>query len=167
MEYLGIYNDEGKATDKKVIRGEKLELEENEHIAVAIIFIENSEGKFLIQKASKEKGSYFSSTGGHIDFGETPLSTIKKEVEEELGVNISNDEIIDLGYSNYGKPLIFLYYIKKDINLAEIILQKEEVDYVEYMTIDEINKLIEEDKMLKSHAEMFKRVLNEKVSIEK
>ena len=43
-------------------------------------------------------------------------------------------------------------------------LQTEEVDYVKYMSIDEIKKLIEEDKMLKSHGLMFKEILKIKTN---
>ncbi len=161
MEYLGIYDNEGKPTGRKVVRGDKnIKLNDNEHIAVSIIFIENDKGEFLIQKASKEKGSYFSSTGGHIDFGETPSSTIKREIEEELGVNVDNDVIEERGFFNNDKSLIFLYYLKKNIDLNKVVLQKEEVDYVQYMTIDEIKKIIKENKMLKSHALMFEKINN-------
>ena len=56
MELLDVYDDKGNLTGKKVERGEKVkELEENEHIAVGVIFIENSKGEFLIQKTSKER----------------------------------------------------------------------------------------------------------------
>ena len=162
MEYLGIYNDEGKVTSKKVVRGSNYDLKENEHIAVSIIFIENDKGEFLIQKSSKEKGGYFSSTGGHIDYKENPFSTIKREVEEELGVTIHDDEIEECGFFNNGKALIFLYYTHKNIDTSNIKLQKEEVEYVQYMTVDEIKKLIANDKMLKSHALMFERILEKK-----
>ncbi len=163
MEYLGIYDNEGKPTGRKVVRGDKnIELNDNEHIAVSIIFIENDKGEFLIQKASKEKGSYFSSTGGHIDFGETPMSTIRREIEEELGINVDNDEIEECGFFENGNALIFLYYLKKNINLDDLKLQKEEVDYAQYMTVDETKKLIEEDKMLKSHGRMFEKILVKK-----
>lgn len=71
--------------------------------------------------------------------GETPLKTIKREVREKLGVNIDNDNIIELGFLLYNKPIRYLYYLKK-ININNIKLQKEEVEYVKYINISEINK---------------------------
>ena len=64
MEYLSVYNERREKLNKKVARGEKLL--DGEHILISIIFIENNEGKFLMQKTSKEKGSKYSSTGGHV-----------------------------------------------------------------------------------------------------
>lgn len=163
MELLDVYDSTGNKTGKTVIRGDKtVKLDENEHIAVAVIFIENSKGEFLIQKTSQGKGGEFSSTGGHITHNETPLSSIKREVEEELGINIENEEIKELGFINYDMPLRYIFYLKKDIDLNEVKLQQEEVDYVKYMTIDEINNLINTDQITKSHGIVFKEMLKRK-----
>lgn len=160
MELLDVYDDLGNVTGRTVVRGDKsVKLNEHEHIAVAIIFIENDKGEFLIQKTSKEKGGYYSSTGGHIDSGETPLNTIKREVLEELGVNIDKDNIVEYGAILHDKTIIFLYYIKKNIDINKVKLQKEEVDYVKYMSKNEINELIENNEMLKSHGNMFKEII--------
>ena len=51
MEYLDVYDENKKKTGKIIVRGEKPK--ENEHILLSIIFIKNSEGKYLIQKTSK------------------------------------------------------------------------------------------------------------------
>ena len=129
MELLDIYVNNGHKTNKQVIRGDKnTVLNDNEHIAVSIIFIENSNGEFLIQKTSKDRGNDFSSTGGHVTNGETPLEAVKREVKEELGVSIDNDDIKYLGFIIYDIPIRFLYYLKKDIKLEDIKVQKEEVD---------------------------------------
>ena len=46
MELLDLYDDNGKVTGKTIVRGDKsAKVEPNEHIALATIFIENSEGK--------------------------------------------------------------------------------------------------------------------------
>ena len=163
MEYLDIYDDEGHVTGRKIIRGDKsAKIGEHEHIAVGVIFIENDKGEFLIQKTSKEKGGEFSTTGGHIDSGETPEVSIRREVEEELGINVDNENIESLGYLMFDMPLRYLFYLKKNIDINDVKVQKEEVDYVEYMSVDKINKLIESGEMLKSHGIMFKELLNKK-----
>ena len=161
MEYLDVYDSNGNVTGRKVIRGDKSEVfNENEHIAVSVIFIENSKGEFLIQKTSKEKGGNYSSTGGHVDGGETPLEAIKRETKEEIGVNIDNDEIIDYGFMSFDMPLRFLFYVKKDVNVDSLIVQDEEVEYVKYMSVEEIDKLIKTNQMLKSHSIMFNELMS-------
>ena len=160
MELLDIYDNEGNKTGKVIKRGDKsVQLSENEHIAVAVIFIENNKGEFLMQKTSTEKGGLFSSTGGHIDSGETPLSTIRREVEEELGINVDNDTIEEYGFILYDKPLRYMFYLKKDIDINDIKVQKEEVEYVKYMTKEEILNLIENKQITESHGIIFNKIL--------
>ena len=161
MELLDLYDDNGKVTGKTIVRGDKsAKVEPTEHIALATIFIENSEGKFLIQKTSKEKGDVFSTTGGHVDSGETPLDTIIRETKEEIGVGIDSDEIEEYGYMMFDMPLRFIFYVKKDVDVSNLKLQKEEVDYVKYMSVEEIQDLIQSGQMLKSHAILFNELLS-------
>ena len=160
MELLDIFDDFGNKTGKTIVRGDKnIKLNKNEHIAVANIFIENEKGEFLIQKTSKEKGGLFSTTGGHVDSGETPLESIKREVKEELGINIDNEKIEDLGFMLYDMPLRYLFYLKKNININELNVQIEEVEYAKYMSVQDINKLIYNNEMLESHGIMFRELL--------
>ena len=163
MELLGIYDNNGNPTGRSIVRGDKnAKLNENEHIALAVIFIENDKGEFLIQKTSKEKGGEYSSTGGHVNYGETPLESIKREVLEELGTDISSDNIVEYGFILYDIPLRYLFYIKKNIDVDSINLQEEEVESVKYMSIDEINNLIETNQMLKSHGILFKELMKKR-----
>ena len=163
MELLDVYDSNGNVTGRTVVRGDKTAVfNENEHIAVAVIFIENDNGEFLIQKTSKEKGGHYSSTGGHVVSGDTPFESIKREVKEELGVNVDNDHIEEYGFLCYDKPLRYLYYLKKNIPLEDITVQKEEVDSVSYMSVSKINELIYNNQMLESHAIMFKTLMEKR-----
>lgn len=163
MELLDIYDDFGRTTGKVIMRGDKsVKLNKNEHIAVSVIFIENSNGEFLMQKTSKEKGGLYSSTGGHVNSGETPLETIKREVEEEIGINIYNDNIIELGYKIGGIPLRYMFYLKKDIDINDVKVQKEEVDLVKYMSVADIYNLIESKQITESHGIIFKYIMEYK-----
>lgn len=160
MELLDIYNNNGERTGKTITRGDKsIILSDDEHIAVAVIFIENSKNEFLIQKTSIEKGGKYSSTGGHICSGETPIESIKREVKEELGITIDSDDIKELGYLLYDKPLRYMFYLRKDIDTATIQIQEDEVESVRYMTVQEIKNIIEQDNFTKSHAIIFEKVL--------
>lgn len=159
MEILSIYDDYGKVTEKTIVRGSKIRLADNEHIAVAVIFIENTDGKFLIQKTSFEKGGEFSTTGGHVLAGETPLEAIIRETKEEIGLTLDKNEIKDLGYILYDVPLRFIFYVKKDINIKDLTIQKEEVEYVTYMSKKEIEEIIERGEITKSHGILFNKVM--------
>ena len=160
MELLDVYDNNGKVTGRVVTRGDKtVTLNDNEHIAVGVIFIQNNKGEFLIQKTSKEKGGEYTSTGGHVDSGETPLESIKREVKEELGLNVDNDNIIELGYLLYDRPIRFMFYLKKDIDIQTLKLQQEEVESAKFMSVNKIKELTDQGLMLTSHAKIFNKVL--------
>ena len=163
MELLDIYDDFGNKTGKVIKRGDKsVKLEQGEHIAVGVIYIENSKGEFLMQKTSDEKGSQYSSTGGHICTGETPIESIKREVEEELGINIDYEDVRELGYLIYDMPVRFMFYLKKDIDINDIKVQEEEVEFVRYMSINEIQELIKNKEITESHGIIFNKILEYK-----
>lgn len=166
MELLDVYNSNGEITGKIVPRGSSDDaFGPDEHIGVAIIYIENSKGEFLMQLTSKEKGSIYSATGGHIDHGETPYETIIREVKEEIGLDISNENVIDLGHICVDFPVRFIFYLKKDININDLVLDKKEVESMHYLTKEELRKAIDEGKMHKGHIFVLEEVLKYKEKI--
>ena len=163
MVLLDVYDSLGNKTGRVVERGNKNEIfNDDEHIAVAIIYIENDRDEFLIQKTSKEKGGHYSSTGGHINHGEDAFSAIVREVKEELGIDIGNDNIISLGHICEDFPVRFMFYLKKNINLNDITLQNDEVESVSYMSIDKIRDIFDKGLMNKGHYKVLEKVLQYK-----
>ena len=165
MEMLDVYNDNGRKTGKIVGR-KKLDknFDEGEHIGVALIYIENSKNEFLIQKTSEKKGNIYSSTGGHVKHGERPIDTIKREVEEELGIDISKEKLINLGHLFIDFPMRFIFYLKKDIDINDIHLKKDEVESVTYMSKTKIKQIIKEGLMHPAHSKILERILEYKNS---
>lgn len=166
MEKLDVYDNEGNRTGRVVVRGDKSTiLSEDEHIAVGVIFIENSKGEFLIQKTSIKKGGKYSSTGGHVDSGETPIESIIREVKEELGIDISNDDVNELGFLLYDKPLRYMFYLRKDICIDDIVVDNNEVESVSYMSLEEIRALMDDGLFTSSHGIILDKVLEHKKNI--
>ena len=160
MELLDVYDDNAKKTGKVVEReSDDSHFEKGEHIAVAIIYIENTKGEFLIQKTSEKKGGHYSSTGGHVDHNEEPIDSIIREVKEELGLDVSKDEIIDLGYLLVDFPVRFVFYLNKDIDVNDLTIQEEEVESVSFMTVEEIKEILDKGLMNKGHAKVLEKVL--------
>lgn len=160
MEILDLYDDSGKRLDKTVIRGEKFD---KGNIMLVISFIKNSNNEYLIQKTSKEKGSKYALTGGHVTHGEEPFLSMKRELEEELGVCVDNNKINFLALEKHlnEHALFSIYEVSLDIPVEDFKLQEEEVDSVFWMRIEEIEKLIEDNKFLESHAYLCKKYLKE------
>lgn len=158
MEYLDLYDENRNFTGKKILR-DTLKPKKGNYINVVIVFIENSQGKFLIQKTSKEKGSIWATTGGLVKSGSTPNKTIVEEIKEELGLDIKIEELKLIYTEKREFAFQDVYYLKKDINLNNLKLQKDEVDFVKWLSVEEINELIKENKFREGNIKAFKFLL--------
>lgn len=155
MEYRDLYSFNRSLTGEKILKGEQIP--ENNYIMMVVIFIENDNHEFLIQKRAVDKGGKWASTGGHPKSGETSLQGIITEVKEELGIEIKNPILFKQASGK--DTLCDLYYLKKNIDVSKIIIQKEEVDDVKWASIEEINELMEKRLFNKGHYMMFKDCL--------
>ena len=50
--------------------------------------------------------------------------------------------------------------MKKDFDIEDLVLQKEEVEFVEWYSIEKINQLAEDGVFLENHLEEFYRLIN-------
>lgn len=164
MEYLDLYDENKKLIGEKILRSKDMKPQKGKYICIVIVFIQNSEGKFLIQMTSKEKGSVWATTGGLVKSGSTPDLTIIEEIKEELGIDVNINEIKHIYTEKRENTFIDTYYLKKDLAINELILQKEEVEFVKWLSIDEINNLIKNNKFRKGNIEPFKYIIENKVN---
>ena len=129
---------------------------------ISIIFIENDQGQFLIQKTAPSRGSIFATTGGHVDYGSTFFDTIKKEVKEELGIDVSNDKIIEVNTYIGEYYIQKVYYLKKNINIDDIKIQQEEVECVEWLDQKTIDQLIEHNQFRVGNIKGYRYIIDNK-----
>lgn len=158
MEKRDLYDISKKLTGETIYKNEKIPV--NRYILVVLVFIQNSQGKFLIQKRSKQKDGKYASTGGHPKTGETSIDGMITEIKEELGLTVKPEELelIFSGQEDVKQVFFDIYYMRKDFNISDLKLQKEEVDFVEWLSFKEVETLIKKDLFLESHAEELYRL---------
>lgn len=160
-ELLQLFDENKNMLNESIERSLKKTLTNGKHFMIVLIFIENN-GKFLIQKCSKEKGNEYATTGGYVTFYDDGFITCKKEISEELGIQLSDNEIEYIDTIDYKKCFCEIYYSSKYISIDDLKLQEEEVESVNWFTKEEIETLIENNQFRKSNIEPFNKVIQYK-----
>ena len=158
MELRDLYDGNRNFLDKTIKKGKKIPL--NTYYVTVVIFIENSNGEFLVQKRSEQKGGKWAFTGGHPVAGQTSLEGIINEVKEELGCDISKNQIDLFSTIKTEDDFVDLYYLKKDIDIQNLVLQEVEVEAVKWLKKEEIDEMINNNQFLDAHVFLYKECLN-------
>ena len=124
---------------------------EGKYVQIVIICIENQKKEFLIQKRAQKKNGKWALTGGHVISGEESVHAILREVQEELGLRLQKREI-ELVFSKRAYDcFVDIYYAKKEVGLSDLQLEKEEVETVKWMSLEEMKTLREKNLFLDYH----------------
>ncbi|PIR43972.1 hypothetical protein COV23_02400 [Candidatus Wolfebacteria bacterium CG10_big_fil_rev_8_21_14_0_10_31_9] len=114
---------------------------------VSALWITNSNGEVLLAQRNFNKkhdsGKWGPAVAGTVDDGETYDSNIIKEAEEELGLKNINFKkgIKKERFSNKHKYFGQWYFLIIDRLASEFIIQKEEVEKVQWFSKDEFYNL--------------------------
>ena len=127
------------------------------HMASGLIIFCQIKGKYFLlsqqrsYKKEKNAGLWDISASGHIPSGETPLNSLIREAEEELGLTFNPDEFTLLGkfwrHEVYSEDFIeneldYIYIIEKNIDLKDITIQEEEVENAAYIEVTEFKNML-------------------------
>lgn len=159
MEKRDLYDENRNLTGETMYKGEEISV--GKYIVVVLVYIQNSEGKFLIQKRSERKNGKYATTGGHPKSGEDSIQGIITEVKEEIGIEIKPEDLKLYYAGREDSEQVFFddYYAKIDVpNIEKLELQEEEVASVHWFTGEEIHELMKQGKFFKNHYEEFERL---------
>ena len=163
MEIVDKYDNKRQYLNRATERNEKIDGEYRQSVHT---WIQNSKGEFLIQKRTPNKNYFpnmWSQTGGGVEKGEIPLQAALRECKEELGIDIDTNNIELILSFRRKYDFVDVWLVKQDIDISTLKLQADEVADVKWATIDEIKRLMENDKLAKSinvYFEMFINLLN-------
>ena len=159
MEYLQVFDEKKNKLEEKVSRDEKYNLPSDRRFMIVLIFIENSKGEFLLQKTSKSRHSCIATTGGHVTYGDSALETVVKECKEELGIDVSANEITYIDTVLFKNCFLETFYTKMELDPSNLTLQTEEVESVKWYTKDEISELIKSNEFREGNIKPYEKVL--------
>ena len=157
-EKRDLYNKDSELTGLTYYKGDNIP--DGYYPMVVMIAIQNSEGKFLMQKRVPSKGGDYGVTGGHPKSGETPYEGIITEVKEELGIDISDKEIIEFNSGCDGVDCYKMYYTKLDISMDEIVIQEEELSEVRWFSMDELEDMVDKKILNQNQIDFFIKCQN-------
>ena len=140
MEIIEVFdcdnNSLGYGVPREQIHEEKLW---HRHVSAWIM---NNDGMILMQRRSltkKKNPGIWSKTGGHVEYGEDVLTGIKREIFEEIGLDVEKIELVKIfKIDSKEKNYCYSYIVFTNKLEFEFILQKEEVESVKYFSIEEL-----------------------------
>ena len=152
MELLDVVDDKdnltGKVVDREIVHKEGLWHRE----AGVIILNENNE--MLLEKRAptkKQSPNKWALCAGHIDAGENPDGTIVREIKEEIGIDVSINELkfltvykrtVKFNNEQYNNAFLWTYLYKTNKKVSDYTIQEEELSEVKYFKIEEVEKAI-------------------------
>lgn len=146
MELIDILDNNG--IKKGYTKDRSKGLEQDEYALVIHLWIKAKNGEYLVQQRSEYKKVdpfKWSITAGFASLNEDSFTTIKRELQEELGVtpNESDIKFKERIFPREGcNHIADIYYLEADLDLNSLVLQKEEVAHALYLSEEEIKNWV-------------------------
>ena len=154
-EYWDVY-DESRIFQNKVIRrGDTFK--DGEYYVCCEVWLQNSKGEFLITQRHPDKkaGGLWEFVGGGVLAGETTAQAALREVKEEIGVSLTANELSLFYVYKHKNYFMDIYLVKKNINIHNIVLDKNETVSAKWVSKKELLVMIENQKVVRSVAQRF------------
>lgn len=129
------------------------------------IWIYNSNGEIMLQLRAKDKYSYPGlwdiSAAGHTDSGETPIESAVREMKEEIGLDVTPEQLEFGGKRKFSQPIEntdwyenefgYIYFYKYDGRVNDLSMPDGEVEKLEFISIDRFGSEVNDPEMRKKY----------------
>lgn len=148
-EYWDLFDEDRKPLGRTIMRGKLVSLGGEYHVVVMIMTM-NSHGQLLCTLRSPEKSNYpnlWEITAGSVIAGEDSFSAAKRELFEETGIGVSDDEIRFVKTVKENTAFIDCYFVRRDVGIDQLHLQEGETVKAKWVGKAEFENLIAQKKM--------------------
>lgn len=145
MEKWDVYDiHKNRITDRGTIESTD-ELKAGEYNLVTVSWICNSKGEFLMQKraANKKYPLVYANHGGRAQAGETSKKSMIRELFEEIGIIVDEDELTLLRTFHDDESIFDEYILKRDLSLQDLVIDQNEVEYCVWFSLQELSNAID------------------------
>jgi len=156
MEKRDLYNANKELLNQTIYKDEAIP--KYCYILIVVAIIQNKNGEFLIQKRSPQKGGQWALTGGHPKAGEDSYLGMTTELKEELGIDAKH--LVLWKETKKDRQFCDLYHLQQEIDLNDVVLQKEEVSEVKFIPLEEyVKAILSNNKEFVSRGDEFREVI--------
>ncbi len=148
-EYWDLYDEDRKPLGRQILRGSMTSSSGEYHIVVMVMTM-NSQGKLLCTLRSHEKSKYpdlWEITAGSVLAGEESFAAAKRELFEETGISVNDCEIRFVRTVQENTAFIDCYFVRRDIDIADIVLQDGETSAAKWVGRSEFENMIAQKKV--------------------
>lgn len=146
MEIMDVYTSQKQLTKKTHVRDVPMAKDEYRFVVSVLVF--NSLGELLIQKRHPTKHSWANywdfTASGAVDTGEELYQAAQRELFEEMGIAVDFQNVPSRLTVRFEEGWDEIYFVEKDVNLADLKLQTTEVSEAKWVTEAELLALIDQ-----------------------
>lgn len=156
MEIVDVYN---KRHEKLNYTKGRRDLTTGEYRLSCFAWIINDENQILIQQrlaTAKKCPNMWSTTGGGAKAGEDSITGTLTELKEELGINLSKEDLTFIGSFIRFNDFVEIFVANINIDINNVKIAKDEVQNVEWVTIDKYTKMIKDGRAVPTSFNVFK-----------
>lgn len=140
-EIWDVYDENANRTGRVMERGVP---RSGDYMLCVHIYLYTPDGRFLVQKRAMSKETHpgeWDVTGGAVLSGEESIDGAIRETQEEIGIKLDKSELFFAGRLKKKKNFTDIYFVKKNFDLKDCLIQKEEVEEIKLVGYDEMLEL--------------------------
>lgn len=152
-EFFDLLDEEGNKTGMTKARS-AVHRDGDWHAAINVLIV-NERNEILQQKRAADKDSYPNmwdlSCGGHVLAGEDALTAARRELKEELGMNVAAEDLVHIGtFKTSAHPtpdfinntFEHVYLVHTDKTLSDFVIQTEELSELRYIPWRKLRQML-------------------------
>ncbi len=160
MEVWDILDRNGEPTGKTVER-KKVCLAKGEYHLVVHIWVLGNDGRVLIQRRSLTKPlmpGEWAAIGGSAVSGESAVTAAKRELSEEMGIEVNSDDFKLIKNMVRKNSLLNVFLVCRTLPVADLKLQEEEVSEAKWVHRNKLRQMIKNGEFHNYGSEYFEAV---------